>query len=170
MAVNFHPLPLEVFTEEARPFISRLNRELRDIAALEGTIGLSRRNARRSDKSITRNQDIVIDSSVINPPVAKNETFITINNESNLTNERKLAVDVPITKADTGANGSLTIGLDVATLNATLDHGLLDGLDTAADDDHPQYVRINPTADSRNVINPTGTNDVGIDIRGQNDC
>ena len=38
MGVQFHPLPVDVFPDEARPYIARLNIELRELFGLEGVI------------------------------------------------------------------------------------------------------------------------------------
>ena len=38
MAISFHPLPLEVFPDAARPAIGRLNAELKDLFSLEGVL------------------------------------------------------------------------------------------------------------------------------------
>lgn len=68
MAVQFHPLPTDVFQEDARPYIARLNRELRDLFGLEGVI----RNpiaTRRSDNSITRRSTVQVDVSRITPSI-----------------------------------------------------------------------------------------------------
>ena len=69
MALPFHPLPTEVFPPEARPHISRLNYELRDLFGLEGVI----RNpltVRRSDGTIVRRNEVQVDVSRITPSLS----------------------------------------------------------------------------------------------------
>ena len=70
MAIRFHPLPLAVFPEEARPHIARLNSELRDLFGLEGTIR-SPLSSNRSDKSIARRGFIQVDASRISPSITQ---------------------------------------------------------------------------------------------------
>lgn len=48
-----------------------------------------------------------------------NATYITITNDSTLTDERSLAVTSPITKSDAGANSAITLALDTAALGGT---------------------------------------------------
>lgn len=62
MAVRFHELPPEVFGEEARPYIQRLNRELRDLFGLEGAL-TDPRDTKRSDLTIARAQGQTVDVS-----------------------------------------------------------------------------------------------------------
>lgn len=54
MAVYFHDLPVERFPAETRPYIKRLNRQLRDLFGLEGTLKSSRSSSKRSDNTIAR--------------------------------------------------------------------------------------------------------------------
>ena len=89
-------------------------------------------------------------------------TYITVSNESGLSKERRLNNSGAITLTDNGANSTMVIGLN----QALIDHGNLTGRTTAADDDHPQYVRIAPTADTRNVVVPTGTLKLGLRVNG----
>jgi hypothetical protein len=70
MAIQFHPLPLEIFPDEARPYIARLNRELLELAGLEGVIRQPRA-ARRSDQSIVRRDEVQVDVSRITPTIAE---------------------------------------------------------------------------------------------------
>ena len=69
MAVQFHALPVDLFPEALRPYISRHNAELRELFALEGMI----RNpiqARRSDLSIARRGEVQVDVSRITPAIS----------------------------------------------------------------------------------------------------
>lgn len=69
MAIQFHPLPRELFTEAQRPHIDRLNLELRELFALEGAM----RNpvqVRRSDLSIARRSEVQVDVSRITPSIS----------------------------------------------------------------------------------------------------
>lgn len=75
MAIQFHPLPTSVFAAGQKWYIQRLNSELREIFALEGTLRAPRR-ARRSDLTITRRGEVqvhvsrisdqAVDSSLVN--------------------------------------------------------------------------------------------------------
>ncbi len=49
----------------------------------------------------------------------KDATYLTLSNNSTLTAERALAVTSPITKADGGANSTLTLALNTAALGGT---------------------------------------------------
>lgn len=69
MAATFHELPLEVFNQEARPYIARLNKELRDLFGLEGTIRQPR-SASRSDQSVARGEALQVHTSRITPSIA----------------------------------------------------------------------------------------------------
>lgn len=96
-------------------------------------------------------------------PALNNQPFLTVNNTTTLSRERKLTVTAPITRTDNGPNSTFVIGFDAAAASALIDHGLLLGL---ADDDHAQYIHNTPVIDARNVINPAGTLDLGIRING----
>jgi len=69
MAVRFHPLPPHVFDEKARPYVSRLNRELRDLFDLEGTLA-TERTARSSDSSVVRRDTSQVHVTRITPSIA----------------------------------------------------------------------------------------------------
>lgn len=71
MAVTFHPLPVEVFPEDARPYIKRLNAELFDLFALEGRLKdpIAPLNSKRSDASVARNAEPLIDVSRVTPEI-----------------------------------------------------------------------------------------------------
>jgi len=69
MAIRISPLPLDVFTDAARPFIARLNRELRDLSGLEGTIS-EPRQTRRSDDTIARREAVQVAVSRITPDMS----------------------------------------------------------------------------------------------------
>ena len=76
MAVRFHPLPPEVFPDEARPSIVRLNAELRDLFALEGTM----RNpltVQRSDSTVVRKSTDQVHITRITPEVISVVSGIT---------------------------------------------------------------------------------------------
>jgi hypothetical protein len=68
MAIQFHPLPPEVFDEKARPYIKRLNAELREVFGLEGAIRQPI-NAKRSDNTISRRASVQVDVSRITPSI-----------------------------------------------------------------------------------------------------
>lgn len=70
MALQFHPLPAEMFPEEARPYINRLNRELRDLFALEGTLRQPVQT-KRSDNTIARRSEVQVDISRITPEISQ---------------------------------------------------------------------------------------------------
>ena len=69
MAIQFHPLPTDVFPEAARPYIGRLNIELRDLFGLEGTIKQPIVSS-RSDTSIRRRAEFQVAVSRITPSIA----------------------------------------------------------------------------------------------------
>lgn len=68
MAVQFHELPISVFPKEARPYIARLNRELRDLFGLEGSL-TNPRETTRSDSTIARRSLPTVDVSRITPSI-----------------------------------------------------------------------------------------------------
>jgi hypothetical protein len=70
MAVRIHPLPLEVFEESARPFIKRLNDELRQLSGLEGTIRQPLA-VRRSDRTVSRRGEQQVHVTRITPAVGQ---------------------------------------------------------------------------------------------------
>jgi len=69
MALEFHPLPLDLFDEQQRPVLARLNSELRDIFALEGTLRQPL-TVRRSDLSIARRGEEQVHITRITPDIA----------------------------------------------------------------------------------------------------
>lgn len=69
MAIVFHPLPVQVFPEPARPHIARLNTELRDLFTLEASLSASQATVRRSDLSVTRRQEKQVHITRITPDV-----------------------------------------------------------------------------------------------------
>lgn len=69
MAVRFHELPLDVFGEEARPFIARLNVELRELFALEGALA-NPLSTKRSDDTIARRDTEQVHVTRITPDVS----------------------------------------------------------------------------------------------------
>ena len=69
MALQFHPLPAEIFDEKARPYIKRLNFELRDLFGLEGTIRQPI-TTRSSDLTIARRSELQVAVSRITPSIA----------------------------------------------------------------------------------------------------
>ena len=69
MALQFHPLPAEIFDEKARPYIKRLNFELRDLFGLEGTIRQPI-STRSSDLTIARRSELQVAVSRITPSIA----------------------------------------------------------------------------------------------------
>ena len=92
MAVQFHPLPLNVFPEDAQPYIARLNAELRDLFGLEGSLA-NPDTTKRSDSTIARKSGTNVDVTRVanitvvggtvtggtNPIGAPNLTFTTSN-------------------------------------------------------------------------------------------
>lgn len=68
MAIQFHELPAEVFSEAAQPYIKRLNRELRELFALEGVLRQPLR-AKRSDNTISRRSEVQVEVSRITPDI-----------------------------------------------------------------------------------------------------
>lgn len=70
MATHFQPLPLELFTAEQRPYIARLNHQLRELFALEGTIRQPIQS-KRSDNSISRRAEVQVDVSRITPDMTQ---------------------------------------------------------------------------------------------------
>lgn len=133
MPIRFHELPLEVFPEPARPFVRRLNHELRQLSALEGNI----RNpllSKRSDKSIVRRQEEQVHvtriipgigpvlagvSSVIGTPELILGTVNTIG-----TTNTVLAVDSEVALFDTTSPAGISTGAAVgaAAIAARRDH------------------------------------------------
>lgn len=69
MAEQFHPLPLDAFPVEARPYIARLNVELRGLFGLEGVLR-SPITGKRSDATIVRRADPAVDLSRVTPTVS----------------------------------------------------------------------------------------------------
>lgn len=65
MAVQFTPLPLSVFPEEARPHIARLNSQLRDLFGLEGSLA-NPDSTKRSDATIARKGGPGVDATRVN--------------------------------------------------------------------------------------------------------
>jgi hypothetical protein len=61
MAVRFHPLPVDAFPDLAQPAIQRLNRELRDLFGLEGSLTAPQTTTKRSDATVARNQVKTVD-------------------------------------------------------------------------------------------------------------
>jgi hypothetical protein len=70
MAIQFHPLPPELFSDKARPYIKRLNAELREVFGLEGAIRQPI-NAKRSDNTISRRASFQVDVSRITPSISE---------------------------------------------------------------------------------------------------
>lgn len=68
MALQYHPLPLDVFPEAARPHIQRHNVELRNLFALEGCLR-EEREGQRSDRSIVRGEAFQVHTSRITPGI-----------------------------------------------------------------------------------------------------
>jgi hypothetical protein len=68
MAVQFRPLPLDVFQPDQRTHIARLNQDLRDLFALEGVIR-NPLSTRRSDQTIVRRGEVQVDVSRITPSI-----------------------------------------------------------------------------------------------------
>ena len=133
MAIRFHPLPLAVFPEEARPHIARLNSELRDLFGLEGTIR-SPLSSNRSDKSIAQRGFVQVDASRISPSITQvisgmsvsigtpNLTFGVTNTVG--TTNTALSVDSTLaifdTTAPTGTSTATAVG--TAAFAARRDH------------------------------------------------
>ena len=69
MALRFHELPLDAFDEKARPYIARLNKELRDLFALEAVMAQPVSTS-RSDGSIVRGEEPQVAVTRITPSVA----------------------------------------------------------------------------------------------------
>lgn len=116
MAVKFHPLPASLFDDKQQWYIQRMNNELRELFALEGTLR-NPRGPRRSDASIAR----------------------------------RGSVQVHVSRVSDQAIGSTSIDADT-----------LDGLDST------DFLVTVPTVDARNVVKPSGTLRVGIDIQEGN--
>lgn len=68
MAVQFHPLPDHLFSDEQRPYIQRLNRELRELFALEGVLRQPIQSS-RSDATVARRAEVQVDVSRITPDI-----------------------------------------------------------------------------------------------------
>ncbi len=121
MALRFHPLPLDAFPDEARPALARMNAELRDLFALEGTL----RNPltiQRSDSTVVRKSTDQVHITRITPDIASvvagvssvigvpNLTFSTANTVG--TTNTVVSVDSALAIFDT------TAPADVATSSA----------------------------------------------------
>jgi len=70
MAIHFHELPEHLFDKRLQPYIGRLNRELRDLFSLEGTIRQPISAAASSDLSIQRSEGYQVHVSRITPDVS----------------------------------------------------------------------------------------------------
>lgn len=70
MALQFHPLPAELFPVNLQPFIARHNTELRELFGLEGVIRQPL-SSRRSDSSIVRGGVVQVDVSRITPSIVQ---------------------------------------------------------------------------------------------------
>lgn len=68
MAIQFHELPAEAFPKAAQPYIKRLNRELRELFALEGVLRQPIQ-AKRSDDTISRRAEVQVEISRITPSI-----------------------------------------------------------------------------------------------------
>jgi hypothetical protein len=163
MGLFYHDLPTDVFPPEQRPYLERLNAELRNLFSLEAIIRETRDLPHRSDKSIIRGKEISVsgdrvgESTGTTPGPAFNDIpFITVTNTSRLSQERALAVSSPITKTDGGVNSTITIGIDTGVLNPLLSHDPLQDKDLG--DQHANYVYLSPgdivLDDNRNDILP----------------
>ena len=82
-----------------------------------------------------------------------NAEYVVMSLDATLTDERVLTAGSGITIVDGGAGSTVTISVDVATLNPLLDHGLLLGL---ADDDHLQYLLLAGRAGGQSAFGGTG--------------
>ena len=68
MALRFHPLPLGAFPDEARPSLARMNAELRDLFALEGTIRKPL-SIQKSDSTVVRKSTPQVHITRITPDI-----------------------------------------------------------------------------------------------------
>lgn len=145
MAVQFHPLPLEIFEPKTRRFIARLNGELRDLFALEGVIR-NPLSKSRSDSSIVRRDEVQVDVTRITPSIttviqgsstvvgAPNLTFSTVN----LVGTTTTAIATDSTVAVFGTSTPVALGTAATGSQgkaARIDHvhPLTEALGTAAD-------------------------------------
>ena len=71
MATQFRPLPSNLFEPKVRPYIERLNRDLRDLYGLEGVLRNPTDITRRSDRTIVRRGEVQVDVSRITPSIAQ---------------------------------------------------------------------------------------------------
>lgn len=78
--------------------------------------------------------------------------YVVLDNNSDLTAERKLVKADPITLTDAGANSTVTIGIN----QAGLDHGSIGGL---TDDDHSQYPLSAGRSGGQTIIGGTDSED-----------
>lgn len=103
MATRFHELPLDLFPDEARPYIARLNRELRDLFGLEGTI-LDPRKTRRSDLTIARTEKKQVDVTRIDRLAAEVVTSISENSATDLKGDVNFVSGTNISLTQVGQN------------------------------------------------------------------
>ena len=85
MAANFHPLPAHKFPADLRAPVARLNRELRDLFALE-SVNVSEVATSRSDGSVVKRQGAQVHVTRITPDV----TAILSATDGGLTRENSL--------------------------------------------------------------------------------
>lgn len=120
MALQFHPLPVELFPEETRPYLKRLNFELRDLFGLEGTIRQPITD-RRSDLSVTRGGALQVHVDRITPSVASVVSGVST------------VVGVPsLTLSTTNVVGSTTSAISTNSTIALFGTGLPAGLSASA--------------------------------------
>ncbi len=127
MAARFHPLPLDAYPDEARPALARMNAELRDLFALEGTIRTPLK-IQRSDSTVVRKSTDQVHVTRITPDISSmvagvssvigvlNLTFSTVDTVG--TTNTVLSVDSTIAMFDvTAPAGYTTRGKFIPTGN-----------------------------------------------------
>lgn len=120
MAVQFTPLPTHVFAPEQQPYIDRLNRELRDIFALEGVLR-NPASIRRSDATVVRRSEVQVDVSRITPSL------------SGIVSGSSTVVGVPaLTLGTINAAGSTTTAIATNSSVAVFGTQIPQGFSTAA--------------------------------------
>ena len=93
MAVQFHELPVSVFPKECRHYIARLNRELRDLFGLEGSLSNPRTSA-RSDATVARQNIATVDSSRITPSLTTIISNLVVGSSTTASNVNTAGVGV----------------------------------------------------------------------------
>jgi len=146
VAIQFHELPVTLFSKEVRPYIARLNKELRDLFGLEGSLA-NPNTKQRSDSSVVRQGASTVDVSRITPSISSvvagastvvgvpSLTFSTTNAAG--TTNTVIAIDSTValfgTQPALALQGTSTAGTSAYAARSDHRHELTESLGTIAD-------------------------------------